>query len=298
METYAIEYSPDFKSLWDSSSNMGVIWDQTGALFHALDGFLDELEVVIASYRTLKEIEIDMAGNLHGEKQPMEYLYLESLRVVWSRLLLRTLQKVLDSMRVVFASANSSNLYGCALGARGVLEHVALLQYFADKAPWLKKAAVEMKDAIPFTRELFQLTFASRFDWNSLYNGQIRQLVQTGAWNRPHDERIPHIATLVDGLEKAMKGRSRIQYDKEIGFYYTLLCDVVHPSWGGDFLYTRDMYRDPETDSEQVDQFKLASVLICGGLANLLGFYVKMHLELSEKIPDVIVRLRPDSDSP
>jgi len=237
----------------------------------------------------MKEIEADMASR----RRPMEILYLEVVQTLWTKILLRTLMKVGDAMQLVFYSANTWNAYGCALGARSILEHVAFLEYFASKTPWIEKPYVDLKDAIPFTKELLKLSTGSRFDWDRLMHGQIRHMVADGKWQRPKDERIPLCADLIKSLEIALRKAGKLEYKNEIGFLYGILCDVVHPSWGGDFIYGPDIRQQVKPSGEQLNRFKASMVIFCGSLLGITAHLVRLYKSLTTNVPNLILQREP-----
>jgi len=279
-------FSDDFKALWEPESQMQAIWENIEVLYQGIKDFAQEQAILQLGYRPLPEIESDMAS----KSKPMEFLYLETIRLLWTKILLRTLLKVIDGMQLVFYSANTRNAYGCALGARSVLEHIALLQYFGNQAPWLTQSMVDLQAAIPFTKALFNLGLGSRFNWDELLKGNIRQMVSRGDWERPKDERIPAIAQLIEGLETALQNEGKLQYKNELKFLYGVLCDVVHPSWGGDFIYAPNMYREMQPSRENIERFKVSAVMFCGSLHGLMAHLVRLHERLTERMPDLILR--------
>lgn len=211
----------------------------------------------------------------------MGQLFLEALVLLWNRLLLRTCLKVSDSLELMFLSMNAANAYGCAITARSVLEHVALLQYFADDIPWRESQLIRHEAMVRFTKRLFALSQGSTFDWDKLLSGNIslRSLVASKNWKRPPDERIPAITALVEALDKKMAPQQGSGVEGEFQFLYSALSDVVHPSWGGDFIYAPRIYRHIKLERAFDEHFRRIVTLFClptfgvaHHLAKLVGF--------------------------
>lgn len=53
-------------------------------------------------------------------------------------------------------------------------------------------------------------------------------------------------------------------------FYYGVLCDVVHPSWGGDFPYSPRMSFVVSGEPEFNQHFKLCATMFCLPVVELL----------------------------
>ena len=89
-----------------------------------------------------------------------------------------------------------------------------------------------------------------------------RQLIASGDWKRPREERIPPIADLIQALDEELFKQKR-SAQGAIGFIYSILCDTVHPSWGGDFIYSPQMYRELNPNPVLDDHFKVLATLFC-----------------------------------
>lgn len=193
----------------------------------------------------------------------MEQLYVELTNQLWNKLLLRTHLKVRDALQLLIHSANSANAYGCALTARAILEHVALLQHFWDKVPWRKSRIISKDEVGKFTNQMMNLTLGSRMDWQNLFSGSFKEILASGQWERPEKDRIPHMAEIVKSIDDALFSTGRSSVKRQWHFFYGLLCDVVHPSWGGDFVYSPRMSFVVNPEPEFNSQFKLSATMFC-----------------------------------
>ena len=181
-------FSDRFKSMWEPGSKEIILWAALEILYAGLEERSLRLRNKVSSFRPVAEIEASMLD----KSAPMEELYIEGVNFLWNRFLLRTDLKVRDALKLLFYSANTSNAYGCSLASRAILEHVALLHYFSQKVPWRKSRRVTNDELTAFTKELVHLTLGSRIDWDKLYSGKVREMVATGEWDRPQEERLPH----------------------------------------------------------------------------------------------------------
>lgn len=269
-------FTDEFKSLWEPHSTPRLIWDVLEALYTVLEQATAKQIIKLAAYRDFNEIERDMKASI----RPMEQLYVELVNIFWNRLVLRTQLKVRDSLQLVFYGANANNIYGYALAARSIVEHVALVQYLVNAVPWRTNREVPKEQVITFTTQLYNLVFGSTFDWDKMLrdSGAAREMLSSGKWKRPPNQRIPKIADLVQSLDEELYKQNRLAEKDQIKFLYSQLCDVVHPSWGGEFVYSPRMRGAPTGMQELGDDSKLAAVLFLFPVVEL----VRHLIELSE----------------
>jgi len=164
----------------------------------------------------------------------------------------------------MFFSMNTANAYGCAANGRSIIEHVALLQKFVDEVPWRTSAMVTRPALVAFAKRLFVFEQGSNFDWDKLLSGEvsIRELVASKGWKRPHDER-PTITTLVKALDREMASPDGIGIEGGLLFLYACMSDVMHPSWGGTFLYAPAIHRHMRFERAFDAHFKAVASLFC-----------------------------------
>jgi hypothetical protein len=252
-------FNENFKSMWESGSDVRLIWDMLETLYTVTNEKCLELSEKQGFYRSPGEIEkaIDVAS------EPMEKLYVEWVNSLWNKLILRVHLKVRDSLQLTFYSCNTANSYGCALSARAIIEHAALLQYFIDKIPWQEGRLIKKEDLLAFTKTIQNLTLGSRLDWDRLLSGDLRQMATSEKWDRPRSERLPHMAELLRSLDSKLFEEGRLYSRGQMRFIYGILCDVVHPNWGGDFIYSRQMYAPLSHERQFDEHFKLAATMFC-----------------------------------
>lgn len=277
MEVDSERFSDDFKALWEAESPIRKFWEALEVFHQSLSDRAAARASTLAS-KTLNQIE----DEIKAKSRPMEEIYVDWVNLLWSRIVLRTQLKVRDSLKLVFHSCNTSNAYGCALSSRAIIEHVALLQYFVGRVPWRTSAAVKKQDLIQFTKDLQRLAFGSRFNWDQMLSGEgaLRRLLASGRWSRPPDERIPALGDLIGALDEELLRLGRLAGKGNIQLVYSVLCDVVHPSWGGDFAYSPRMYRDMNAAGRLDSHFKLLATLFCGPVVEV----VKHLIELSDAL--------------
>lgn len=245
-------------------------------LYIGLNSTAEKLSIEISQMGTFSEIEVD---TLNGSRS-MEEIYVEWTNLLWKRIILRTQLKVLDALKLLFYSCNTRNLYGCAITSRSILEHVALLQYLADKVPWKDNREIPKDDMIRFTKQLYILAFGSRFRWDDILKKPVnlRQLISMGNWNRHKSERIPDIHILINSIDEELSKHDRT-IEGQIKFLYTILCDVVHPSWGGDFAYDPKMYGKLSIQVDE-NQFKLGATLFCLPIVEITAQLIRICEDL------------------
>lgn len=270
------QFSDAFKAMWEEDSKILLLWGALEDLCLGLDYRCQQLADVQTSFRSPHE----RSQAFDARSEPMEKLYAEVSNQLWNKLLFRTHLKVRDSMHLMFQSANTANAYGCALAVRAVLEHVALLQYFWDKVPWRTSRVVTADRLAAFTKELMTLVLGSNLDWNKLTGGHLRQMLASGQWKRPGKERLPRITTLIVALDDALMEAERTQAKGQMLFLYGILCDIVHPSWGGDFIYSTKMAFSVDSEPQFNDSFRVASIMFCLPVVELVRHLYQLTDEL------------------
>jgi hypothetical protein len=279
MDKTSTMLSDDFKALWDADSPVRQLW---GAL-EVFPTALANMAAVQATALQAKSLQ-QLEDEIKAKSRPMDAIYVDWVNVLWARVVLRTQLKVRDSLTLLFHACNTANAYGTALASRGILEHVALLQYFARRVPWRANALVKKDDLIQFTRDFQRLAFGSRFNWDELLSeaGSLRRLLNSGSWSRPAEERIPALGDLIGALDDELHQRGRLAAKGQIQFSYSVLCDVVHPSWGGDFAYSPAMYREMSTTGKLDSHFKLLVSLFCLPIVDVVRHLIELCEELAK----------------
>jgi hypothetical protein len=280
----------DFKSLWGKDSPMQTEWKNLETLFYAIKEISHNLALRATEIRTVVDIDRDMQT---GQRQ-MGQLLIETLFVLWNRVLLRACLKVRDSMELMFFSINIANAYGCALAARSIIEHVALLQYLVNRVPWRNNRVFDQETLFEFTKLIFSLTQGSTFDWDKLLSGDvsIRDILTSKAWKRPHIERIPYIADLVEVLDKELSALQGKDADGHIQFLYSALCDIAHPSWGGDFIYAPKMYRDIKVQRTYDEHFKRIATFFCLPMVVIVKHFGELVKFMMDNEPRMLATMK------
>jgi hypothetical protein len=254
-----LRFSEQFKSMWEEGSDVLLLWNSLEVISSGISERCIQLAKRQASFRP----PIEMEEALKIKSEPMKGLYVEWVNQQWNKLLLRTNLKVRDALYLMFHSANKANAYGFALSARAILEHVALLQFFWDQVPWRRSRVVTKKEMTRFTEDILKIILGSRINWEKLTTGAVKEMLNSGQWDRPQTEHLPRIAKLVVSLDNELFATQR-QYAKgTMRFLYGILCDVVHPSWGGDFIYSPRMSFALNAEPEFNHVFKLSATMFC-----------------------------------
>jgi len=277
--------SETFIAMWEVDSPVRREWQAIETLYASLKDIADGLTARSYALRNIVEIEADMKART----LPMGQLVLETLSVWWNRIAIRSCLKARDAVQLMFFSCNTANAHGCALAARSIIEHVASLQYFINTVPWRDSPLVAREELTEFTKQFHNLLYGSSFAWDKFLEGgvSVRKLIATGEWKRPGKEKIPHITELVKTLDKELSRRNRNEPEGRILFVYSALCDVVHPSWGGDFIYAPRIYRDVKATQEHDEHFKRVATLFClpiGEIIRHMSYLIRFMLDNEPKM--------------
>lgn len=258
-----IVFSDKFKSMWEKDSPVSQEWTVLELHYTSICVIAENLAIKSSTFRNILDIEADIKAN--PSKVQTEALRLEIIYILWNRLLLRTCYKVRDALQLLIYSSNTINSYGCALATRSIIEHVALLNYFVQKIPWLESPIVKKENLAVFIQQISLLTVGSTFDWDKFLAGNIslRTILASKEWKRPRNQRIPEISTLIKSLDEKLSNLQSKDTSGRIEFLYSILCDVVHPSWGGDFIYAPKMNQDMQIDKDFDKHFKKIATILC-----------------------------------
>lgn len=275
MENKRHPIAEQFKSLWGKTSKMRAEWDKFEVIHWAISEIAHNQAKKVSGLRNMVEIDRDIeAGILKQEKMALEVLV-----VAWNRFLLRNCLKSRDSLELLFHSVNTANSYGLALSARSILEHVAMTQHFVNIIPWQNNQMIPRAKMINFAKQFINLTQGSTFDWDKLLYGKggVRVVIASKQWKRPSKERIPPISQLVKTLDDEMFRRQRTNYERGLlQLVYSALCDVVHPSWGGDFIYAPEIHRDMKEERVFDEHFKKVASLFCIPLPAVVQHFAEL----------------------
>lgn len=290
MENKSRILSEEFKLLWERNSPMYLEWGKLETLYQAIEGMTESQAQKVSAFRTPGEISQDIKDG----KYKTDGLVLETIFVLWNRLLLRSCLKIRDSLDLLFISINTVNAYGCALASRSIIEHVALVQFFVKQVPWQTSSYIEVSVATKFSKELVNLTQGSTFDWDKLLYGNLdlRKLLASKDWKRPNNQRIPSIKSLVEALDKELSPLQGKDAEGHLHFIYSALCDVIHPSWGGDFIYAPQIYRDIKSERVFDEHFKRISTLFCLPVINVVLHFAKLAEFMVNNEPQMLVKLK------
>lgn len=259
---------------------------------------LEEISRGLAQRSSTRRNLIEIDHDFHANRLPEGQALLETLNFLWNRVLLRTCLRVRDALRLLFHCSNTTNAYGCALAARGIIENVALLQHLAKRVPWHDSPTYTVEALKEFVEEILVLTYGSTFDWDKLLDGKLsmRDVLASGEWKRPREKRIgdkrsiiPHISDLVAAMGEEFSTRQRPEAKGFVQLIYSALCDVVHPSWGGDFIYAPKMYREMRAEAPPDDHFKKVSTLLCLPMVGVVKHFLELIKFMMENEPRILL---------
>lgn len=280
-----ITFNDSYRSMWDKDSPVLQEWSTLEVYCSSISVIAENLAVKAATFRSFTDIETDFKSCQSRAQE--EALRLELIYILWNRLLLRTCSKVRDSLELLIFSSNTANSYGCALAARGILEHTALLNYFVQRVPWLQSPVVKGDSLQTFIKQLTLLTQGSTFDWYQFFegNGSLRSLIASKNWKRLKGERIPDISTLIRTLDERISDVRSKETAGRIEFIYSVLCDVVHPSWGGDFIYAPKPNQRMQVSRNFDDHFRYVVTVLCLPLVEITQCFIDLIRTMSDNEP-------------
>lgn len=88
------------------------------------------------------------------------------------------------------------------------------------------------------------------------------------------------LGPLIDSLDKSLFTSGRLNNKGELRFVYGILCDVVHPSWGGDFIYPAQTSSNEFDEMGGHNRFRLTAVMFCLPVVEL----VKHQFQLTQSL--------------
>ena len=168
------------------------------------------------------------------------------------------------------------------------------MQYFVNQVPWQKNGLVAHDVMVKFSNEFVKLSQGSTFDWDKFLYGNLglRAIIASKEWKRPKNEKLPHITSLVELLDKELSPLQGKDAEGSLNFLYSALCDVVHPSWGGDFIYAPQIYRDMKSDRKFDDHFKRIATLFCLPILGVVAHYGKLVEFMMDYEPRILAILK------
>ena len=286
--------SSEFYSMWMDDPNLQAEWDIFEKLCWVVKEATQNRLKTLSSSKNLIDIVEEVFKN---NKETSFKDFYDAVIIMWNRILLRTCLKLQDSLEIMIYSCNTANAYGSALAARSIIEHTALLNYLVQSVPWRtsKDILQQPEKMFDFLILLNNLAQGSTFDWSKLLSiskpGSLKKIVESGEWKRPKAEQIPHISALVKSLDKELSSHMN-KRDEEgyIQFTYSALCDVVHPSWGSDFIYAAHMHDNMKISKDFDNHFKgvmfifgLTTIDVLRYFVVLIDFMVKNEPVLQPK---------------
>ncbi len=227
-------FLPEVRMLWPEGSQYHVVLTQIEDVLPFARRLSGRTREVLAGLPSFAELESAIIRR-KGDADEVAAILVACL---WNRLLGRALLKCEDAIRLLIFSTNRRNLYGTALATRTIIEHVGLMTHLSDRSASFSGRELSDAEFTEFMHEMYRLAMGSNVDWEALFSGKtpVRTLIQQNLWKRPKDERLPQLNALVQALDAAMGTRPGY----EPGFIllmYGILSDLLHPSWGGDFMY-------------------------------------------------------------
>ena len=271
--------------MWNTNDPMQDQWSR----FELSCSILKEVGKNMITHLEQMDHLPEINAQLAGKNPDMNAQFLKMLLFLWNRVQVRTFLKVRDSLEILFTSMNLSNAYGCVISARGIIEHVALLQLLTKEVPWTKSWKTSKDDLIAYTKKLLSLTQGSTFDWDKLLDDKnsIKEIIASKDWRRPRKDRISKISEMVEALDNEMSIDSTGFVKKQIVFLYCCMSDILHPSWGSDFLYADSMHRHYQENQPFDAHFKRSVTLFCLPVHSVTTHFAKLIGWMADNEPRI-----------
>lgn len=274
-------------ALWPERSPHRVALTQIEDALNVLTGLSKRTREVLALLPSSEELELAVAGRRGDADKVSTALF----AYLWNRLLGRSLLKCEDATRLLIFSTNKRNIFCTVLAARTIIEHIALVTHLSG---WSTNfIGKELSDAEfgKFMQEMNRLAMGSNVDWHALFSGAtpLRTLVQQKAWKRPKDAQLPKLSVLVNALDGAMATQPSCEPGL-ILLLYGIFSDLLHPSWGGDFMYRHLLSPQYSKLVDSNDHFRRVLGVVLLPISGVLNHGIK--------VADSLVRLRPGWEHP
>lgn len=160
---------------------MRVLWPEKSPYRAALAQIEEALAVVcrlskrtrevLAQLPSSEELESAITGR-RGDADEVGATFVANL---WNRLLGRALLKCEDGTRLLIFSTNKKNLYGIALAARAIIEHVALVTHLSDRTVNFTGRDLPHAEFAEFIHEMYRLAIIKRRDTSQILRGSFKR---------------------------------------------------------------------------------------------------------------------------
>jgi hypothetical protein len=283
-------FSPQFLDMWEEDSPMRNRWFQLEESGDGFDNNIIDVMLFQNRMRTISEINDDVKNKKYM-KDPNTHntLFLEYTNHILNRTLLRSLLKIRDSNELFFISCNNANLYGCSLAQRSIIEHLGLMQYLYDNVSWKDSHSIEIKGIKDYyIKTLYPLYFGSTFNWDKFLKEASsiveRPEININDWKRQKPVQLPLSSHLVKCLDNKF---SELDISKKgfVQLMYTILSDILHPSTGGDFIYSDDVYGRLNVSNKFNSTFRRFISVTCF----LMPEFIQYTFEITKKIQDCYI---------
>lgn len=270
-------FSPQFLDMWEKESPLRKRWLIFEESCDEIDNYVIEAMLIQNRMRTISEVNGDIK-NKEYKKDPniANRLFSEYTNHILNRTLLRSLLKIRDSNEIFFTSCNSANSYGCSLAQRSIIEHLGLMQYLLNNISWKDSHFIENKGIKNYyTKTLYPLYFGSTFNWDKLLKERSSLMdkseINIKDWKRQKQVRLPLSSELVDCLDVRF---SELNISKKgfVNLIYKILSDILHPSTGGDFIYSEDLYGRLTVTKEFNSMFRRFISITCYLMPELIQY--------------------------
>lgn len=280
-------FSDGFKALWKDEPQKIVLIECLEEFYNGIKEMADQDAIKQWDIREISEINKEIKRIVQSKDNFSKFheTYPEWINYFLNRITLRAQLKIIDSMELLFYSCNTVNSLGCTLATRSIIEHVAAYQYLYSQIPWKGNQAVSKKEMRQFLIMLYSLGFGSRFNWDLFHSDfkKFREAFESGEiiWNRPKDRRLPNNVEMNRKLDDVLSSEKRIKKG-QIFFIYTLLSDIIHPSAGGDFIYSDNMFKQLSVERHLDVRFKRYFLIIGPFNIELIAHFISLCNQMQD----------------
>lgn len=280
-----MNFSSQFLEMWEINSPLRNRWIQLEESCDEIDDYIIDAKLIQNRMRTIPEINRDVKTKEYSkDPNAAKILLLEYTNHILNRTLLRSLLKIRDSNELFFNSCNNANAYGCSLAQRSIIEHLGVMQYLYDNISWKNSGSIKTQGIKNYyLRILSPIYSGSTFSWDKLLKETSSLVdkpeIDIREWRRQQQVKLPQSSKLVESLDTKFLelGLSKKGF---VRFIYMILSDILHPSAGGDFIYSDDMYGRLNVLNEFNSTFRRFINVTCF----LMPEFIQYTFELTKQI--------------
>ena len=188
-----------------------------------------------------KKVEQSHPESLEFAKAIIEYINLD-IKILSRYIALRTR----DLGDALIREANANNFLACAIITRSLLETSAFANYCCKEiCRYHAMGPLGAEPSKELRRTLRKLRYGTKIDWVALLFQKrtvedLKGLVREEGWKLREKVYDPYRIgkdKIVEELDKSCLEKGLTQVEGEILFHYSILCDMLHPNFGGHFLF-------------------------------------------------------------